>query len=109
MNAATKVSVIIPVLNEQENIDSLTVELNAYFSGQTDFTGEVIFVNDGSTDETLFKLKKADHRSYSCKIISFSKNFGSHAALRAGILKSTGDYITFIYADLQDPLFLIGN
>src|SRR5437762_13603094 len=104
-----KITVIIPVLNEQENIDILVDELNKYFKEQNDFSAEVIFVNDGSTDETLSKLKSANHFSYSCKIISFSKNFGSHAALRAGILKAEGDYITFIYADLQDPLSLIAR
>jgi polyisoprenyl-phosphate glycosyltransferase len=103
----SKISVIIPVLNEQENIDILTAELNKYFAGQKEFAAEVIFVNDGSTDDTLNKLRSAVHSSYSCRIISFSRNFGSHAALRAGILKAQGDYITFMYADLQDPLPLI--
>src|SRR6266496_4914203 len=103
----SKITVIIPVLNEQENIDILVDELNRFFAEQNDFSAEIIFVNDGSTDNTLNKLKSAGHFSYSCKIISFSKNFGSHAALRAGILKAEGDYITFMYADLQDPLSLI--
>jgi polyisoprenyl-phosphate glycosyltransferase len=107
MDLVHKISVIIPVLNEQENVDVLVTELNKYFAGQNEFTAEVIFVNDGSTDDTLNKLRTADHRSYSCRIISFSRNFGSHAALRAGILKAQGEYITFIYADLQDPLPLI--
>ena len=105
----SKITVIIPVLNEQENIDILVDELNKFFAEQNDFSAEIIFVNDGSTDNTLNKLKSAAHFSYSCKIISFSKNFGSHAALRAGILTADGDYITFMYADLQDPLSLIGR
>ena len=104
-----KITVIIPVFNEEENIDILVDELNKYFAAKSDFSAEVIFVNDGSNDATLNKLKSANHFSYSCKIISFSKNFGSHAALRAGILKATGDFITFLYADLQDPLSLTGR
>jgi glycosyltransferase involved in cell wall biosynthesis len=104
-----KISVIIPVFNEQENIVSLVEELNRYFVEQKNLSPEVIFVNDGSTDDTLHELKTANHFSYSCKVISFSKNFGSHAALRAGILKAEGEFITFMYADLQDPLTLIGR
>lgn len=101
------ISVIIPVYNEQENIDSLVRELNIYFAQERNFEAEVIFVDDGSKDFTLQSLKHAPHRMYNCKIISFSRNFGSHAALRAGVFNAHGDYITFVYADLQDPLCLI--
>ena len=104
-----KVTVIIPVYNEEENVDHLVYELNSYFQKETNFLTEVIFVNDGSSDDTLAKLKAAPHLSYTYKIISFSRNFGSHAALRAGILRANGDYITFIYADLQDPLSLVSR
>lgn len=105
----TKVSVIIPVFNEEENIDHLVYELNSFFQHEKRYSTEIIFVDDGSSDNTLAKLKKATHHSYTYKIISFSKNFGSHAALRAGILRAKGDYITFMYADLQDPLTLVSQ
>jgi glycosyltransferase involved in cell wall biosynthesis len=104
-----KVSVIIPVLNEQDSIDHLINQLNSYFLQNPQYLAEVIFVNDGSTDCTAFKLKAGKHFSYTAKIISFSKNFGSHAALRAGIQRATGEYITFMYADLQDPIELLGS
>lgn len=103
------VSVVIPVYNEKENIENLVQQLNQYFEKEKRFSSEVIFVNDGSTDETLEKIKKSRHQHYTYKIISFSRNFGSHAALRAGILEAKGDYITFMYADLQDPLSLISR
>jgi dolichol-phosphate mannosyltransferase len=102
-----KISVIIPFLNEEENIPLLTAALNEFFAIKKEFSAEVIFVNDGSTDHSVPVLRQQDHSAYDCKIISFSKNFGSHAALRAGILHASGDYITFMYADLQDPLELI--
>jgi len=102
-----KISVIIPFLNEEENIPGLTAALNTFFSRKKNIEAEIIFVNDGSTDQSLSILKQQKHQYYFCKIISFSKNFGSHAALRAGILNASGDYITFMYADLQDPLELI--
>lgn len=104
-----KVSVIIPLLNEQENIDHLVDQLNEYFLANDSFRAEVIFVNDGSQDGTVMKLKASEHIAYQAKVISFSKNFGSHAALRAGIQVATGDFITFMYADLQDPLELINS
>jgi dolichol-phosphate mannosyltransferase len=102
-----KLSIIAPFLNEEDNIIRLTDTLNSFFSGIKHFEAEVIFVDDGSTDNSVKILKQQKHHAYSCKLISLSKNFGSHAALRAGILNATGDYVTFIYADLQDPLDLI--
>lgn len=97
------------MFNEQENIGRLTAELNSFLEKEIRFSAEVIFVNDGSTDDTLGILKKAKHSNYFYKIVSFSRNFGSHAALRAGLLEAKGDFITFMYADLQDPLSLMGT
>jgi dolichol-phosphate mannosyltransferase len=104
-----KISIIIPFLNEEENIPFLTESLNSYFSSQTLFETEIIFVDDGSNDRSLEVLKKISHTAYQAKVISFSKNFGSHAALRAGILNATGTHICFMYADLQDPLNLVNK
>ena len=102
------ISVIIPFLNEAENIPVLVSTLNTFFKN-SEYQSEVIFVNDGSTDSSLKLLKESAHNSYHCKIISLSKNFGSHSALRAGILHASCDYITFMYADLQDPLDLVNK
>ncbi len=102
-----KLSVIIPVLNEQENVENLINRLNSFFHQRRHLKAEVIFVNDGSTDLTAARLKDGNHCAYTGKIITFSKNFGSHAALRAGIQQAQGAYITFMYADLQDPLELL--
>jgi polyisoprenyl-phosphate glycosyltransferase len=104
-----KISVIIPFLNEEENIHSLVAELNSFFNAERNYSAEILFVNDGSTDKSVELLKKEKHSSYESKIISLSKNFGSHAALRAGIQFASGDYICFIYADLQDPLTLVSQ
>jgi len=104
-----KISVLIPFLNESENIENLCSSLNNFCSNQKKISAEVIFIDDGSTDNSVELLKKQNHNSYQSKIIKFSKNYGSHAALRAGILNSTGDLVTFMYADLQDPMELITN
>lgn len=102
-----KISVIIPFLNEEENVAALVAALDRYFSAKKQYEAEVIFVNDGSTDNSVSILRQQAHVHYSARIVSFSRNFGSHAALRAGIQHASGDYVTFMYADLQDPLELI--
>lgn len=103
------VSVIIPFLNESANINELVELLNSYGKTSTIFDLEVVFVDDGSRDNSVALLLAAKHAYYRGKLISLSKNFGSHAALRAGIMNSIGDYITFMYADLQDPIHLVGQ
>ena len=102
-----RVSVIIPFLNEQESIPVLVSALNQFFSAKSLYKAEVIFVNDGSNDNSSLILKQQNFKGYTAKIIGLSRNFGAHAALRAGIANSTGNYITFMYADLQDPLTLV--
>lgn len=104
-----KISVIIPFLNEAENIDNLAHKLSEFAEFETRFALEVIFVNDGSTDNSKIKIVNQSFKNFQSKLISFSKNFGSHAALRAGILNASGDYVTFMYADLQDPIHLISE
>ncbi len=101
------VSVIIPIYNEYDGIPNLVDSLNAFFERHTQLYPEVIFVNDGSKDRSVERLEEMEHRTYRAKIISLSRNFGSHAALRAGISIASGDLICFNYADLQDPLELI--
>src|SRR5258705_3875354 len=101
------ITVIIPIFNEYEGIPFLVNSLNELFRDNSQVNAEVIFVNDGSRDKSVERLMSMEHRSYKAKVISFSRNFGSHAALRAGISHATGDYICFNYADLQDPLDLV--
>lgn len=100
------ISVVIPLFNEEEGISNLINELFAFNKANKDLDIEFIFVNDGSKDKTL-DLLRIEKKRLKSKVISFSKNFGSHAALRAGILHASNDLVTFMYADLQDPLSLI--
>lgn len=101
------VSIIIPIFNEADNIIVLVNALNDFFAIHNDFPIEIIFVNDGSSDNSFQILQSQSFQNYSVQLISFSKNYGSHAALRAGIMHAKMEYITFMYADLQDPLVLI--
>lgn len=101
------ISVVIPFFNEKDNIKKMASDLNNYFSKLERISVEIIFVDDGSTDGSLEILEALNHKAYDVRIIKLSRNFGSHAALRAGVLNSNGEYVTFMYVDLQDPLDLI--
>ena len=99
---AVEVSVVIPLLNEQDNIKQLYQQLTSALAGVHEY--ELIFVDDGSTDNSfglLSEFHKADDR---VKIIRFRKNFGQTAALSAGFTHAKGEVIVAIDADLQnDP------
>lgn len=103
----TLVSVIIPIYNEFDGLPVLVKSLNEFFARNRDINAEVIFVNDGSEDRSAMRLIELQHVSYQAKMVNLSRNFGSHAALRAGIAHASGSLICFNYADLQDPLELI--
>jgi polyisoprenyl-phosphate glycosyltransferase len=101
------ISLVIPIYNEYEGIPYLVETLSQFFGENKDLRPEVIFVNDGSKDGSVERLSEMQHKNYKAKIISLSRNFGSHAALRAGISLASGEFVCFNYADLQDPLELI--
>jgi len=103
MDRKPEISIIIPFLNEEDNIGFLSEELTSFILRQKDIEFEIILVNDGSTDRSVEKISKASFPART-KLISLSQNYGSHAALRSGIMHATGRFITFIYADLQDPI-----
>jgi len=101
------ISIVIPFLNEKDNLKKLIAELDDYLLTLNNLKAEVIFVDDGSTDGSSDILEGMKHISCSATIIKLSRNFGTHAALRAGVLHSSGKFVTFMFADLQDPLSLI--
>jgi glycosyltransferase involved in cell wall biosynthesis len=103
MMNAFDITVIIPFLNEEENIPFLSREINAFVQKNSNLSFEVILVNDGSTDDSLSRISTTPF-PHGTRVISLSRNFGSHAALRAGILHSQSKHICFLYADLQDPV-----
>lgn len=101
------VTVIIPFLNEEQGIYDFCIQLEDY-AGRVSFPIEAIFVNDGSKDNTGKVIAGFDFRHLErCRLIEFSKNYGSHAAIRAGIQRASYDICTWIGADGQDPLELI--
>ncbi|MFW5701296.1 MAG: glycosyltransferase [Cyclobacteriaceae bacterium] len=109
MDADFDIGLIIPFLNEEHGIPKLVEALNDEFKilEEKNLTGQIIFVDDGSTDNSYKILMDAKHVNYSAKIIRLSKNYGSHAAIRAGLLHSKAKFTTFMAADLQEPFSLI--
>lgn len=98
-----KVSVVVPVFNEEENLEKLYQELNTVLR-KLDDSYEMIFVDDGSTDSSLERLKTLRSRDDCIKIISFRKNFGQTAALSAGFDYAKGSTVITMDADRQnDP------
>lgn len=102
------VSIVIPFLNEEENLPDLVAKLNEYAKTQS-FSMEAVLVDDGSTDSSVDVLKSLVSETVPLKLVCLSKNFGSHAALRAGISEATGKYTMFFPADLQDPFSMINE
>lgn len=97
-------SLVIPVLNEAEAIDSFLAEIARVFpEGEGSPTLEFVFVNDGSTDTTLEKLLALQQGDDRIIILDLSRNFGKEAALTAGLLEATGEVIVPMDVDLQDP------
>lgn len=96
-----KLSLVVPCYNEGENVAPFQQAVISAFEG-CGYAYEIVFVDDGSTDATLHNLKKL-YEAQACpvKVISFSRNFGKEAALYAGLKNASGDYISFIDADLQ--------
>ena len=102
-----KVSIVVPMYNEQESLGILYQELNRVTDTIKDYEFEYLFVNDGSKDNTLQEIQKLAAADKRVHYVSFSRNFGKEAALYAGLSNADGDYIATMDADLQDPPSLL--
>lgn len=98
-----RLSLLIPVLNEEENIVPLIEAVDAAFKADQDTELEFVFVDDGSSDATFSIVADIAKRDLRVKIIRLSRNFGSHPALLAAFTYCTGDAAAYLAADLQDP------
>lgn len=99
-------SVVIPVYNEQGNINVLLARLLPIL---THYNYEVIFVDDGSTDQTVHSIGIHAAHNTRIKLIALTRNFGHQIALSAGYQYATGDAVVSIDADLQDPPEIISR
>lgn len=97
-----KLTLIVPCFNEQEALPFFYKEAISVLKN-LNYEYELLFINDGSKDNTLNILKDFADRDACVKYISFSRNFGKEAAMYAGFCNATGDYVAIMDADMQDP------
>ncbi|MBO6112869.1 MAG: glycosyltransferase family 2 protein [Lachnospiraceae bacterium] len=98
-----KITLIIPCYNEQDTIPFMKKELDRVMGLFKDVSFEVILVDNCSEDNTLSMMKEMHEKDERFQYISFSRNFGKDSSMYAGLKASTGDYVTVMDADLQDP------
>ena len=96
-------SLIVPVFNEEEVLPVSYARMSASMQALTGYDYEIIYVNDGSRDGTMKRLRAIAKEHKEVRVISFSRNFGHQLAVTAGMDNARGDALIIIDADLQDP------
>ncbi len=100
------ISLVVPVFNEDNTIDFFYNEVKKnHFLSKKDV--EIIFINDGSTDDTEIKIEEIIRKDPNITLINLSRNFGKESALFAGLEASKGKFVVPIDVDLQDPIYII--
>ena len=95
------ISVVIPLYNEEESLPELAEWINRVMS-DNNFSYEIIFVNDGSTDRSMEVIHGLAQHNPAIHAISFSRNYGKSPALNEGFRRAQGDVVITMDADLQD-------
>lgn len=106
MTNTSLISVVVPAMNEEENVQPFYDAVTAVTDELSEYDWEFIFVDDGSTDQTLPRIQALREKDARVHALQLSRNFGSYAALRAGFDYAHGDAVITISADLQDPPML---
>lgn len=101
-----KISIIVPCFNEQESLPIFYQEIINVLS-RMEYDYEILFINDGSKDNTLEVMKELGKKDSHIHYLSFSRNFGKEAAMYAGFCNVNGDYAAVLDADMQDPPSLL--
>jgi len=102
-----KISIVIPVYYNQDNLRPLYQDIKEKVIDQIDFEYEIVLVDDGSKDQSWAVMKELADQDQNIRIIHLSRNFGSHAAILCGLVNSTGDCAVVKAADLQEPTELV--
>jgi dolichol-phosphate mannosyltransferase len=102
MSRSRLVTIVVPAMNEEENVLPFYDAVREVTDSIADVEWEMVFVDDGSTDRTLELLLALREKDERIRVVQFSRNFGSYAALRAGFEYASGDAVITISADLQD-------
>ncbi len=106
---AKLLSIVVPCYNEEETVEPFYDEIKKLenFFNQNELEIELIYVDDGSKDKTLNKIKELCIQDKRVHAISFSRNFGKEAGIYAGLQKAKGDFVVLMDVDLQDPPALL--
>ncbi|MCL5267425.1 MAG: glycosyltransferase family 2 protein [Bacteroidetes bacterium] len=104
-----EISVVVPVLNEKENMSELTRRLTKVLDSDLQLSYEIIFVDDGSTDGSWQEIADLHMKNNRIKGVSFSRNFGHQSALSAGINEASGNAVFTLDGDLQHPPELLSQ
>jgi len=107
MNNQKLISIVVPAYNEEGNLELFYQEIKKVFSNLENYDYEIIFVNDGSKDKTILKIREIVKRDGRVKALDFSRNFGKEVATSAGVHYAKGEAIITMDADLQHPTNLI--
>jgi len=102
-----KITIIVPTYNERESIPRLCERIFKVIDSTQNYLFEILFINDGSKDDSLEIIKILQKKDHRINYVNFSRNFGKEIAMLAGMDYATGDAVIFIDADLQDPPELI--
>lgn len=97
------ISIVVSAYNEQDNVGELYKQLQKNMANVTGADYELVFVDDGSTDNTLANCKKLQKKDKRVKIVQLKRNFGHEIAMTAGMDYAKGDAVIFMDADLQHP------
>ncbi|MBC1800547.1 glycosyltransferase family 2 protein [Listeria booriae] len=98
-----QICILIPTYNEQEALPYLYERLNRITNQLTNYAFTFLFVNDGSTDDTLATIKKLQQQDYRVRFVNLSRNYGKEIAMIAGFDHACADATILLDADLQDP------
>lgn len=101
-------TIVVPVLNEERGVDRLLERLRPVLA-KLELESEIVFIDDGSRDGTLARLKQLNRDDPRVKVVSLSRNFGKEVAIAAGLKYARGDAIVLMDADLQHPPELIAD
>lgn len=107
MNKRDLISVIVPCYNEEESLPLFYIETGKVLRQMTEVDYELIFVDDGSSDNTRTIMKNLAEKDEKVRYVVFSRNFGKEAAMYAGLREAGGDYSVIMDADLQHPPALL--
>lgn len=102
-----KITVAVPCYNEEEALTPFFAEITRVAAEMPYVEFEFLFINDGSRDRTIDKIRQLAAQDERVRYISFSRNFGKEAGIYAGLENASGDYVVIMDADLQDPPALL--